>query len=116
MNEGDLNRDVPGMNGWGNSWASLLDTLCFILSLLFLSDSLLSPSTQGALVKSQAGSLPAHPLSDVLAPCWGQEEELRCVSLSYRGMKPRDPQEQDHAGCESSEIKIHTWETAETQP
>ncbi|XP_070414449.1 sialic acid-binding Ig-like lectin 8 isoform X3 [Equus przewalskii] len=27
------------------------------------------PAAGGALVKSQAGSLPAHPLSDVLAPC-----------------------------------------------
>ena len=91
-------------------------TLCLILCLLFRSDSLLSSSTQGPLIEGWEGSLPDHLPTELASPCSGEEEELYYANLSFSGMKPRDPQEQEAAGSEYSEIKIHKWATAETRP
>nr|XP_044989300.1 sialic acid-binding Ig-like lectin 5 [Jaculus jaculus] len=37
----------------------------------------------------------------------GQEPELHYASLSFQGLKPRQPLDPEHAQCEYSEIKIH---------
>uniref|UniRef100_A0A3Q2I9S3 Ig-like domain-containing protein n=1 Tax=Equus caballus TaxID=9796 RepID=A0A3Q2I9S3_HORSE len=100
-------QNVCGMNRGGNFGASLLDILCLILCLLFCTDSLLSPSTQGLWMESQAGSHPDHPTRDVAAPCSGEEEELHYASLSFHWMKPSGLWEQEATGSEYSEIKFH---------
>ncbi|XP_058386013.1 sialic acid-binding Ig-like lectin 8 [Diceros bicornis minor] len=56
--------------------------------------------TQGPLIESRADSLPVHPPPDVAAPCPGEEEEHHYASLTFRGMKPQDPQEQKSTGSE----------------
>ncbi|XP_046540417.1 sialic acid-binding Ig-like lectin 8 [Equus quagga] len=63
--------------------------------------------SQGPLIEGWEGSLPDHLPTEVASPCSGEEEELYYANLSFSGMKPRDPQEQEAAGSEYSEIKIH---------
>lgn len=107
-----FHENIRGMNGWRNSWVSLLGTLCLILSPPFCSDSFFSPSTQGPLIESWVGSLPP----DVATLSLGEEEELHYASLSFHGTDTWGQQEQVPTGTEYSEIKIHKWEPAETQP
>ncbi|XP_058385970.1 sialic acid-binding Ig-like lectin 8 isoform X1 [Diceros bicornis minor] len=63
--------------------------------------------SQGPLIESQESSFPDHPTPDVAAPCAGEEEQLHYASLSFHGMKPRDPQEREATASEYSEINIH---------
>nr|XP_008508932.1 PREDICTED: sialic acid-binding Ig-like lectin 8 isoform X2 [Equus przewalskii]XP_023506061.1 sialic acid-binding Ig-like lectin 8 isoform X1 [Equus caballus] len=63
--------------------------------------------SQGPLIEGWEGSLPDHLPTELASPCSGEEEELYYANLSFSGMKPRDPQEQEAAGSEYSEIKIH---------
>ncbi|XP_070080881.1 sialic acid-binding Ig-like lectin 8 isoform X3 [Equus przewalskii] len=62
---------------------------------------------QGSVIESRAGSVSKHPPPEVAAPYSGEEEELFYANLSFLGMKPQDPQEQEATGGEYSEIKIH---------
>ncbi|XP_058385981.1 sialic acid-binding Ig-like lectin 8 [Diceros bicornis minor] len=70
-------------------------------------DALMSSFSQGPLIESQESSIPDHPPPGVASPCSGEDEQLHYASLSFHGMKPRDPQEQEAAASENSEIKIH---------
>lgn len=70
--------------------------------------------TQGPLVESQPNdSSSQQPPPSVAAPS-SDEEEIHYASLSFHGMKPRDPQEHQSITSEYSEIKTHEWKVANT--
>ncbi|EHB11789.1 Sialic acid-binding Ig-like lectin 12 [Heterocephalus glaber] len=64
--------------------------------------------SQGPLVESQPDDSSSHqPLPSVAALSSEEEEEIHYASLSFHGVKPRDPQEHQSITSEYSEIKFH---------
>nr|XP_013003316.1 sialic acid-binding Ig-like lectin 8 isoform X2 [Cavia porcellus] len=70
-------------------------------------DTTSGSASQGPLVESQPNdSSSQQPPPSVAAPS-SDEEEIHYASLSFHGMKPRDPQEHQSITSEYSEIKTH---------
>ncbi|XP_064237090.1 sialic acid-binding Ig-like lectin 11 isoform X3 [Aotus nancymaae] len=58
--------------------------------------------------KCPAGSSQDHPPPGAATPTWGEEQELHYASLSFQGLRPREPADQEAPSTtEYSEIKIH---------
>lgn len=83
---------------------------CLTLSFLSL------PSTQGALIEPQPGSLTDHPPPTLTVCTSGEKEEVHYASLRFQKRQPGNPQKQQVTDNEYSGVSIYNWEVAETWP
>uniref|UniRef100_F6TZ96 Ig-like domain-containing protein n=1 Tax=Callithrix jacchus TaxID=9483 RepID=F6TZ96_CALJA len=70
--------------------------------------SALGPISRGQQHKCPAGSSQDYPSPGATTPTPGEEQELHYASLSFQGLRPREPADQEAPSTtEYSEIKIH---------